>query len=210
MSKQNYFIDRNLVPRVQKYMEENKHRVYLDVDEMADSLQRQHSEYGRKKKIPFRISVNKGISPAIVREVEFFLLLYALLAAYEEAMEAMAVSDDDCSFVADSNTLGDPPPAEEVRQVGNEQLRGMYGTPSKSAGEDIMVIDVTGDRTREEKSPTKTPLKKKKRKLTEDGSTGGLAKKKSIVKFEATISKTTFADFGGNEKLLEVSSCRQK
>ena len=55
-----YFVDRALVPRVQRYLKENSHRTYIDVEEMADVLQRQYPDYGRKKKIPFRNSVKQG------------------------------------------------------------------------------------------------------------------------------------------------------
>lgn len=56
------FLDRNLVPRIRRYLEDNKGRKYIDVDDMADTLQSQHFDYGRKKKQPFRNSVRQGIS----------------------------------------------------------------------------------------------------------------------------------------------------
>lgn len=56
----NYCMDRSLVPRVQRYLQASSNRKYIDVSDMADYLQRQYPEYGRKKKIPFRISVEKG------------------------------------------------------------------------------------------------------------------------------------------------------
>jgi Nucleolin binding domain len=59
--KGSYFIDRNLVPRIQRYLQNNSNRRYIDISEMAEVLQRQYPEYGRKKKIPFRISVEKGL-----------------------------------------------------------------------------------------------------------------------------------------------------
>ena len=54
------FFDRNLLPRIRRYLEDNSHRKYIDVDEMADTLQNQYFDYGRKKKIPFRNSVRQG------------------------------------------------------------------------------------------------------------------------------------------------------
>ena len=52
--------DRSLIPRVKSYLKENSHRTYIDVEEMADVLQRTYPDYGRKKKIPFRNSVKQG------------------------------------------------------------------------------------------------------------------------------------------------------
>ena len=49
------------MPRIQRYLQNNSNRRYIDISEMAEALQRQYPEYGRKKKIPFRISVEKGL-----------------------------------------------------------------------------------------------------------------------------------------------------
>jgi len=53
-------LDRNLVPRVKAYLGEKSHLRYIDVNQMADELQASYSDYGRKKKIPFRQMVNQG------------------------------------------------------------------------------------------------------------------------------------------------------
>lgn len=58
--KGSYFVDRSLLPRVHRYLKENSHRRFIDVEEMADVLQKQYPDYGRKKKIPFRNSVKQG------------------------------------------------------------------------------------------------------------------------------------------------------
>lgn len=55
-----YYVDRALIPRIQRYLKENNHRKYIDVNEMADVLQKQYVDYGRKKKTPFRNSVKQG------------------------------------------------------------------------------------------------------------------------------------------------------
>lgn len=56
-----YYMDRALIPRVQRYLRENSHRTYIDIEEMADLLQRQYPDYGRKKKLAFRTSVKEGL-----------------------------------------------------------------------------------------------------------------------------------------------------
>lgn len=55
-----YYVDRALISRIQRYLKENNHRKYIDVNEMADVLQKQYVDYGRKKKTPFRNSVKQG------------------------------------------------------------------------------------------------------------------------------------------------------
>jgi ribosome biogenesis ATPase len=49
-----YYVDLALIPRVKSYLKEKSHRTYIVIEEMADLLQRQYPDYGRKKKIPFR------------------------------------------------------------------------------------------------------------------------------------------------------------
>lgn len=66
-----YFADRTLIPRVQRYLKENIHRKYIDVEEMADVLQRQYPDYGRKKKIPFRNSVKQGETNLLLQFANF-------------------------------------------------------------------------------------------------------------------------------------------
>lgn len=64
-ARSGYVLDRALLPRVQLYLKENSNKKYINLDEMADVLQKQYPEYGRKKKIPFRNSVKQGIPFAI-------------------------------------------------------------------------------------------------------------------------------------------------
>lgn len=58
--KSGYVLDRTLLPRVQRYLKDNCNKKYINLEEMADVLQKQYPEYGRKKKIPFRNSVKQG------------------------------------------------------------------------------------------------------------------------------------------------------
>lgn len=53
--------DRNLTPRVLAYLKENSHQRYIDVDRMSDYLQAAYPDYGRRKKLPFRQMVQKGL-----------------------------------------------------------------------------------------------------------------------------------------------------
>ncbi|XP_053974269.1 nuclear valosin-containing protein-like isoform X1 [Hylaeus volcanicus] len=49
--------DQLLISRVQTYMHENESKVYIDVNEMADALQKKYRDYRLKKRGPFRALV---------------------------------------------------------------------------------------------------------------------------------------------------------
>ena len=55
-----YLRDQLLMSRVQTYMHENENRVYIDVNEMADAMQRKFRDYRIKKRGPFRALVRKA------------------------------------------------------------------------------------------------------------------------------------------------------
>nr|XP_033330799.1 nuclear valosin-containing protein-like [Megalopta genalis]XP_033330800.1 nuclear valosin-containing protein-like [Megalopta genalis]XP_033330801.1 nuclear valosin-containing protein-like [Megalopta genalis] len=52
--------DQLLISRVQTYMHENENKVYIDVNEMADTLQKKYRDYRIKKRGPFRALVRKA------------------------------------------------------------------------------------------------------------------------------------------------------
>ncbi|XP_037034382.1 nuclear valosin-containing protein-like [Bradysia coprophila] len=53
--------DPNIIPRVKQYLEENVHKTYVDVTDMARVLQeRYRAEYGRRKMAPFRQLVEQA------------------------------------------------------------------------------------------------------------------------------------------------------
>lgn len=43
-----------------QYLEENVHKTYVDVEDMAECLMTRYSEYSRLKQTPFRILVETG------------------------------------------------------------------------------------------------------------------------------------------------------
>ncbi|KAL0107772.1 hypothetical protein PUN28_014802 [Cardiocondyla obscurior] len=57
---QRVFRDQSLIGRVQTYMHENENKVYIDVNEMADALQRRYKDYRGKKRGAFRAMVRKA------------------------------------------------------------------------------------------------------------------------------------------------------
>ncbi|KAJ6634654.1 Nuclear valosin-containing protein-like [Pseudolycoriella hygida] len=53
--------DPNIIPRVKQYLEENVHKTYVDVSDMARVLQeRYRADYGRRKMAPFRQLVEQA------------------------------------------------------------------------------------------------------------------------------------------------------
>nr|CAH0102978.1 unnamed protein product [Daphnia galeata] len=179
-----YYVDRALIPRVKSYLKENSHRTYIDVEEMADVLQRTYPDYGRKKKIPFRNSVKQ---------------------VYEEIIETLEAKNDDTdSDPYETARIADTP---EARQTANESLRSMYSsnrTADDSKIDDIMVIDVLGEQ--DVAPPQSTPVKKKvvvKRKKVDPEAANETRKKSKTVVFQSVISTTKFSEVGGNEKSLK-------
>lgn len=59
-SSHRFLRDQLLISRIQTYMHDNENKVYIDVNEMADSLQRLHRDYRVKKRGPFRALVRKA------------------------------------------------------------------------------------------------------------------------------------------------------
>ncbi|XP_029170437.1 nuclear valosin-containing protein-like [Nylanderia fulva] len=57
---QRCFRDQSLIDRMQTYMHENENKVYIDVNEMADALQRRYRDYRHKKRAAFRGMVRKA------------------------------------------------------------------------------------------------------------------------------------------------------
>ncbi|KAL1518049.1 hypothetical protein ABEB36_001732 [Hypothenemus hampei] len=60
-----YMSDPSIVPRVKKYLESNIHKTYVDINQMADDLQKEYREYSRRKKSAFRASVKKAYSTVL-------------------------------------------------------------------------------------------------------------------------------------------------
>lgn len=60
--KMPYMSDPTIVPRVQKYLESNIDKTYVDINQMADELQKKYREYAKRKRSAFRASVKKAYS----------------------------------------------------------------------------------------------------------------------------------------------------
>ncbi|XP_020295662.1 nuclear valosin-containing protein-like [Pseudomyrmex gracilis] len=126
------FRDQTLIGRVQTYMHENENRVYIDVLEMADALQRRYPDYRHKKRNAFRTMVRK---------------------AYDELTEMFsqkpANQQDTCSVFDDDEDFEDVDNESDSQHalVGDTILR-MYQRPhGKQNGNssDKELIDISSD-----------------------------------------------------------------
>ena len=56
-----YFRDRNIIPRVRRFVEENRSdNGYVDVDLMVEGLQQLYPDYRRQKKLLLKKNVQEG------------------------------------------------------------------------------------------------------------------------------------------------------
>ncbi|XP_060535638.1 nuclear valosin-containing protein-like [Cylas formicarius] len=63
-----YLSDPSMVPRIEKYLETKPVGARVDLDQMADDLQRTYKEYARRKRSAFRVSVRKAHSIIIQKQ----------------------------------------------------------------------------------------------------------------------------------------------
>ncbi|XP_056630049.1 nuclear valosin-containing protein-like isoform X3 [Diorhabda sublineata] len=62
-----YMSDPTIIARVQKYLERNTDKTYVDINEIADELQSQYREYAKRKRSAFRASVKKAYTIVLAR-----------------------------------------------------------------------------------------------------------------------------------------------
>lgn len=148
-------LDRNLLPRVRSYLNDNKHLKFIDVDRMSDHLQASYPDYGRRKKVPFRLMVRQGNEKAtrlLILHIHLIKPNSACLA-YEEIKESLGPPEEVSDSDEEEEKIVSRP--IEVRDPANESMRSFYS--SGKDVDDIMVIDVEGDRG--DTLPTSTPAK---------------------------------------------------
>lgn len=237
-NSQRFFKDQLLISRVQTYMHENENRVYIDVNQMADTLQRKYRDYRGKKRSAFRALVRKAYDEL----TEMF--------AKKSSHDRFAYEDDDDDD-DDVDVESDPQPAI----LGDELLKMFKKSKSKQNGNssDKELIDISSDddvEKDESKSPKKvedatttnktaqenaefpayaqkptnsnedkpsqmiknqvyppkmlTETATRKRQRDKENDSGQLSLAKRIKTIPITEPKITFADVGGNDKVLKV------
>ncbi|KAL6262355.1 hypothetical protein P5V15_007444 [Pogonomyrmex californicus] len=128
---QRQFRDNSLIGRVQMYMHENETKVYINVDEMADALQRRYRDYRGKKRGAFRAMVRKAYDE-----------LTEMFSKKSSTRERVTYDDDDDEF-EDVDVESDP-----QRASMGDMLLQMYKKPqNKQNGNssDKELIDISSD-----------------------------------------------------------------
>ncbi|XP_018404185.1 PREDICTED: nuclear valosin-containing protein-like [Cyphomyrmex costatus] len=126
---QRLFRDQLLIGRVQMYMHDNENKVYIDVNDMADALQRRYRDYRGKKRGPFR---------RMVRE------------AYDELTKIFSnkPSTRECSVYDDDDFEDVDVESDSQRASISDMLLRMYKKPQyKQNGNssDKELIDISSD-----------------------------------------------------------------
>ncbi|XP_034950714.1 nuclear valosin-containing protein-like isoform X2 [Chelonus insularis] len=118
--------DSTIISRVQTYLCENEDKVYIDVNEMADSLQRKYRDYRQKKRGPFR---------ALVRR------------AYDEITESFSKKSDSLSRQDDYDDEVEIESDTPVNDPLGKELLKMYTKSSERNGNssDKELIDISSD-----------------------------------------------------------------
>lgn len=232
-----FFKDQLLISRVQTYMHENENRVYIDVNEMADTLQRKYRDYRGKKRSAFRALVRKAYDEL----TEMF--------AKKSSRDWYAYEDDDDDDEVDVES--DPQPAI----LGDVLLKMFKKSKGKQNGNssDKELIDISSDDDVEKCDPksdakaedtvanknlqentnsvpavqksndskedrqsaqtsknevsipkTQTEITTRKRQREKENDSGQLPLTKRVKTIPITEPKVTFADVGGNDKVLKT------
>ncbi|CAH0546525.1 unnamed protein product [Brassicogethes aeneus] len=232
MQRQPYMSDPTIVPRVQKYLESNVDKTFVDINSMADDLQSAHREYAKRKRSAFRASVKK---------------------AYGIVLQSYGLQDHETSEDEEDDVSEEETAAEHHNRFSNSlsaQLVDLYSRPAvvpKHIDENEL-IDISSDDSEDKatyannkpsngpstsqqqanyqnnynvKKPVPENLKNdryqaiarnssyqqnKKRKLDVTPNISiiskGPAKKKKQIS-DLEKSATTFKDVGGMDKILE-------
>lgn len=122
---QRCFRDQTLIARVQTYMHENENKIYIDVNEMADALQRRYRDYRNKKRAAFRGMVRKAYDE-----------LTEIFSKKPPIRESSTYDDDD---------FEDVDVESEMQQTSiNDMLIHMYKKQNGNSS-DKELIDISSD-----------------------------------------------------------------
>ncbi|XP_043212400.1 nuclear valosin-containing protein-like [Amphibalanus amphitrite] len=217
-----YSLDSTLIQRVRQYLHELGDAKYVELDELTDYLQVTHREYKHKKKLPFRILVQRAYEYVATEMKDQF----ATSSSEEESLDEEVKEQLEENSINNSLTelygrlptvtrCGDPVSGGAALTGSAPSVNGA-STPAVT-----VVIDRTGDGGGSEPpaaaaaapaaadggdtSPpadggkqTKTPRLGKRKKAMEEEK-DFFKKKKS---FQLDKSTTTFDDIGGNDRAL--------
>lgn len=148
MKSRPYFVDPAIVPRVKQYLEENKDKVYVDIDDMVSALRRKYAEYGKKKRMTFKCIVEKAFSVVLKNySLNDDELQNAMGSDSSSEMEVES-DDDEVDLIEDTNN-----PSND--QIVNMYLQQQPQKPSRKHNNEGAkeLIDISSDD--EEQVPAK-------------------------------------------------------
>ncbi|XP_050299464.1 nuclear valosin-containing protein-like [Anthonomus grandis grandis] len=219
-----YMSDPTIVPRVQKYLESNVHKNYVDIHQMADELQKQYRDYAKRKRSAFRASVKKAYS--------IVLQNYGLEdkeSSDEELVSDESDGDNDEGKIDDNsmnntlmnmyqrqaaikpniddNELIDISSEDSEEEAAYNNYKKSNGEPSTSyAGVQTFANDKASILQRQlaDPPPVERPKKRKlEATISPIKNSGGGNKKKKTLNNSSVASPITFKDVGGMDKTLE-------
>ncbi|KAG8226501.1 hypothetical protein J437_LFUL007383 [Ladona fulva] len=227
MKRLPYFADNLMVPRVRQYMEDNKNKVYIDIDVMAKELQDKYVDYRKKKRDAFRNCVEKAFN-VVLQTHGFAQDTYH--SSSQEGSEGF--DSDDLDLMTDGNEMNNTIETLYSRNSNNDTSSSNRKNV-RPHDDDLELIDISSDEdvpeedgdgqqdyienstsqtetTSNAKINTKTETTSKlesssgaasdrgKKRKAPDGGSGGASKKSRDVH-----PALTFRDFAGNDKVLE-------
>ncbi|XP_011303824.1 nuclear valosin-containing protein-like isoform X2 [Fopius arisanus] len=210
--------ERLLLERVQKYLFDNEDQIYIDVNDMADNLQKRYSDYRTKKRGPFRVVVRR---------------------AYDKITESMSRQED----LDDVEVQSDLEPGSMNNEIVKMYSKAMVGDHNGNSS-DKELIDISSDDDHEDnpmtlknsvevtkipktihsctisktqkesrglndegrKVPEVPPLKPlSKKRMRESTEQLPLPKRRKDLQVRPAVARTPkFSDIGGNVKVLET------
>ncbi|XP_023023254.2 nuclear valosin-containing protein-like smid [Leptinotarsa decemlineata] len=121
-----YMSDPTIVPRVQKYLESNVDKTYVDINVMADDLQRQYREYSKRKRSVFRAAVNK---------------------AYSIVLQSYGLDEENSDGVQSDDSSIDPGDhkQDQLNNSMNNQMVSLYRKLPTKVMDENELIDISSD-----------------------------------------------------------------
>ncbi|CAH1968223.1 unnamed protein product [Acanthoscelides obtectus] len=132
--KMPYISDPTIVPRIKKYLENNKSKGFINVNDMADELQRTYRDYANRKRSAFRASVNK---------------------AYSVVLEQYGLSSDNSeeeSVISADSGEEEPTTSEQINDSMNNQMVDLYKMNAAKDIDENELIDISSEDSDDEEA----------------------------------------------------------
>ncbi|XP_032669181.1 nuclear valosin-containing protein-like isoform X2 [Odontomachus brunneus] len=209
---QRLFRDQSLITRVQTYMRENENKVYIDVNDMADTLQKRYKDYRNKKRGAFRAMSDSQQDPTDIMLLQMYKKVPFKQNGNSNDKELIDISSDDDMSKSEPKVEKDTDEAElphdKTEEAEPKKLaynKTVHITPSvtlklelpatKPQSSQIPAVSANGT-----VKPTPSESIKKRQRAKDDNPSA--AKKSKTV--PVTELKVTFSNIGTSEKVLKT------